>query len=273
MIKLFVTIVFFLSCVTCYAQTERFKYEDSTLLMESQQGGNIDTAAQETVDESAENDILSDTTLYISAIELSPDSVLKWKTDKRFNYILTLDSLLKNKQQKELLEYKKRNNNNSVSFLQRLLSSRGTKIFFWMVAIAFVIFIIYRLFFVNGIFRREKFLKPSITETAVLEVAPKTVAEYDKLIHQSYRLGDYRMAVRYLFLKNLVMLSGKELIYLSADKTNYQYVQEIDDTYKHDFAALVLNYEYVWYGNFPLTADAFTGIEKKFSAFYHKISG
>lgn len=100
---------------------------------------------------------------------------------------------------------------------------------------------------------------------------PVTVSDYDKLIHQSCKLGDYRMAVRYLYLKNLAALADQELLTLSADKTNYQYVQEIEAGLKNEFASLVLIYEYTWYGNFSPAQETYTGIEKKYIDFYKKI--
>ena len=55
-----------------------------------------------------ERDILSDTTIYINHVNISPDSVAAWKQHKRFAYIKNLDSLLKIKQQEELDAYNKR---------------------------------------------------------------------------------------------------------------------------------------------------------------------
>ena len=219
--------------------------------------------------EPEDKDILSDTAVHITGIVISPDSVSAWKHKKQFAYIKNLDSLLKIKQQQDLDAYNKALKQKPNKFFQQLFSSRLLQALFWTIAIAFVVFILYKLFLSNGIFKRntEKVL---VTEVLSQEVIA-TVSDYDKLVHQSVKLGDYRMAVRYLFLKTLMQLADKEYLHHAADKTNYQYVQEIRTDKKNEFASLVLNYEYVWYGNFSVGSDTYTVIEKKFSTFNSKI--
>ena len=41
---------------------------------------------------------------------------------------------------------------------------------------------------------------------------------------------DYKLAVRYLFLKSLKLLSEKEIIELRNNKTNHQYLSEIKNS-------------------------------------------
>ena len=57
-----------------------------------------------------------------------------------------------------------------------------------------------------------------------------------------------------------------------ADKTNYQYVQELyGKSYKNDFAALTLNYEYIWYGEFEIEEAAFLRISNHFEKFQNQL--
>lgn len=79
------------------------------------------------------------------------------------------------------------------------------------------------------------------------------------------------MAVRYLFLKTLRQLSDRGHLQQSADKTNFQYVQEIPADKRNDFASLVLNYEYVWYGHLNIVREQYDQLEKKYTSFYNKI--
>ena len=252
--KLLFTIIFYCCCMPGI-HAQRFEYKDSTLL----------ESHKSEFEQEEEKDILSDTTVHINYIALSPDSVRAWKSNKRFAYMKNIDSLLKKKNQEEIDENNKALQQKPSRFFQMLFSSNILQVIFWTIAIAFVVFILYKLFLSNGIFRKSSASVP-VNEVPVEELI-KTAADYDKLLHQSIKLGDHRMAVRYLFLKTLALLSDKEYVHYSADKTNYQYVQEIRADKKNDFASLVLNYEYVWYGNFPIKADTYTGIEKKFTAF------
>jgi hypothetical protein len=91
------------------------------------------------------------------------------------------------------------------------------------------------------------------------------------LIQQSYKLGDYRVAVKYLFLKTLHQLAGRSFIEYAVDKTNYQYLREISPDKRNEFSKLVLNYEYIWYGNVNIGRELYDNLEKDFTAFQHKI--
>jgi hypothetical protein len=248
-----------------HAQDDRSANADSVIMIETPPVENEEAGN----DEDEEADILSDTTVYITSIKIYPDTVAAWKNNKRFAYMKDIDSLLKIKQQEELDALNKRLKSRPNTFFQKLFSSGILQLLFWAVAIAFVLLILYKLFLSNGIFKRNVARSPVNEVPEEEKIA--TVADYDKLIHQSIKLGDYRMAVRYLFLKTLVQLADKELLHYAADKTNYQYVQEIGAGKKNEFASLVLNYEYVWYGNFALNAELFTAIEKIFTSFNSKI--
>lgn len=267
----FTVLLVYGSLLNSFAQDNRFEYKDTSLLNEFEQTEthkDKDTTTLLT-DTAEEKDILSDTTLYITHIDISRDSVTVWKKDKRFSYLKNIDSLLKIKKQEELEAYNEALDDKQGKFIQKLLSSGVLQFIFWAIAIAFIVFILYKLFLSNGIFKRYAAGIP-VNETPE-EMIMATVSDYEKLIQQSISLADYRSAVRFLFLRTLVQLAEGDHIKQSADKTNYQYVQEIRADKRNDFSALVLNYEYAWYGNVTLTRELYTGIEKKFTAFYSKI--
>ena len=234
----------------------------------------MDSSRQSTVQNDEEDislkpDIFGDTSLYIRTIELSPDSVNAWKQDKDLVYLQQLDSLLRLKKQQELASAAGALRNRNPSLLQRLLSSGWVQGLLWVVAIAFVLLIVYRLFLNNGIFSR------SVKAPPVVETGEETIlsfnADYNLLIGQSLAQGNYRMAVRYQFLKTLQRLFDKGQLQPAADKTNYQYLREIHASKRNEFAALVLNYQYVWYGKAPIGREQYASIENAFMAFNNKI--
>ncbi|MFT3908210.1 MAG: DUF4129 domain-containing protein [Ferruginibacter sp.] len=251
-------IIFFLCCVVnnSQAQTQGYVYSDTSLLENGE-------ASQADVEG-------ADTILYKHEIAISADTINAWKTDKRFAYVKNLDSLLKAAEKESDEDYRSVSHKTSPSFLQKILSSGFVQVIFWMIAIGIVLFILYKLFLNQGIFKR------SSTALTVKEIqAEQTIidetADYDALIRQSFKLSDYRMAVRYLFLKTLRQLSDKGMLQRSVEKTNFQYVQEIPADKKNDFASLVLNYEYVWYGNLDISREQFEQIERGYTSFYNKI--
>lgn len=233
-------------------------------LQYQQDNGNEQTDSSETPD------ILSDTSLYVYPITISADSVKHWKRKKEFAYIANLDSLLKHKQKQDISNLSKATEDDTGSFMQRLLSSAFIQVLLWGIAVVFVGVILYRLFSLNAVFRRQP--AAAITDETAGHEAKVPVAGYDKLVMQACRLGDYRMAVRYLFLKCLAGLEHNEYLVLSADKTNFQYVQDIDSRLKDDFSSLVLIYDYIWYGGIVPDKENYTGIEKKFTAFQKKMT-
>lgn len=250
-------------CFTAGAQEKQFEYADSSLI------ATTDTVVtSEELEEDVVSDILSDTTLYIHAMPVPADSILSLKRDKRFAYMKDIESRLR-KLKEDTQGENKKSQNSSPSFLYRLLSSGAIKIFFWSVAILFVCFILYNLFLSKGVFKRK-------TATAPVEEIPEeekeiAVSDYDQLIRQASGQGNYRLAVRYLFLKGIAMLAEKEYLHTAAGKTNYQYLQEIKPELRNDFSSLVLAYEYVWYGNFIPGKETYDSLEIKFKNFYRQI--
>ncbi len=265
--KFFQTICLLLLISNAYARMTGMQQIDSIV---QQNAGSAEGDDEQQMDSAEIADILSDTSLHIFPVNISSDSVEKWKKKKDFAYMKNLSSQLKRQQQQDISNLSTETKDVSGSFLQKLLSSSLLHVLLWCIAAVFLFYILYRLFSLDAVFRRQ----PAEAVTADPDEAAGTVsvADYDKLIMQSCRLGDYRMAVRYLFLKTLSALEHKEYLVLSADKTNYQYVQELDSRLKNDFSALVLIYDYTWYGGIVPEKDLFTGIEKKFIAFNQKMT-
>ena len=248
-----------------------YVYVDSTLL-EQPKKANAGAASEEM--------LLTDTTLYTHVINISPDTIVAWKKDPGYSYLRNLDSLLKLKEQQLRDSEKERNGlgnsyeptpkDKAPSFAQKLLSSGIFSTVFRVFAVSLVLFILYKLFLNKGVFQRKTAEKP-VKGMSEEESIPADVSDYDKLIQQSFKLSDYRMAVRYLFWKTLWKLCDKGLLQRSVDKTNFQYVREIAPVKRNEFAALVLKYEYVWYGRLSINREQYDQIEKDYTSFNSKI--
>lgn len=238
----------------------------------------VQAAAQDAVDADSaginkiqlenKNTIVDDA-LLIHPVYISPDTLASWKNKKQFSYQRNLDSLLKNQKNKSADNSNTKNAVRTISFLDRLFNASFLKILLWVLAIFFIGIILKNLVFSKGIFKKSNAVK-NMQEQAAEENLFLT-RDYDALLHQSYKLQDYRMATRYLFLKTLQRLNHQSLIAFAADKTNSKYVHEIPAGNRKEFAAIVMNYEYVWYGNIKISKELFDKIEVKFSAFLNKI--
>lgn len=87
---------------------------------------------------------------------------------------------------------------------------------------------------------------------------------FDVLISNALRNKDYRLAVRFLYLKNLKQMSDKDIIEWSTHKTNYSYQYEIQNSLlRSKFLETTLIFDYVWYGEFELDESKFTEVDSR----------
>jgi hypothetical protein len=86
--------------------------------------------------------------------------------------------------------------------------------------------------------------------------------DLDTLMQQAKEAGDFRLAIRFGFLKILKALQALNQIEWHPEKTNRQYLNELDGTLRKPFHRAVFVYEYVWYGEFEPTPAHFTEIEQ-----------
>jgi len=91
--------------------------------------------------------------------------------------------------------------------------------------------------------------------------------DIEKLINEALAKGNYRLAVRFYYLLILQKLSGADLIKWQVQKTNHDYIFEIEDhQLRQHFRSITDIYDYIWYGNFEVDATAFAKAEHTFLA-------
>ncbi len=212
----------------------------------------------------------ADTTLVAYPVFIEPDTITAWKNKKEFAYIKNLDSLLKALQEQANKPVERRKQQPPKrSAVNDFLAAPIFRTLLILLALFFVAVILYHLLKNQAIFKRAAVTIPAGEEGT--EAGDFLEKDYEKLVHQAFKLADYRMAVRYLFLQTLQQLKDQNLVEFARDKTNSRYAREIPQPLRNDFSKLVLAYEYVWYGNFAVSRDQFDIIQKQFSSFFHKI--
>ena len=98
----------------------------------------------------------------------------------------------------------------------------------------------------------------------------------DKFIEDALATRDYRLAIRYMYLKCLKELSVYNFISWHFDKTNLDYFSEIQDPQlKANFKKVSYVYDYVWYGEFAIEEREFISAKKDFDrlTLYFKNAG
>lgn len=87
------------------------------------------------------------------------------------------------------------------------------------------------------------------------------------LIEKAVSDGDYRLAIRYYYLQLLKILDEREFINYEYQKTDSDYLAEVKEDLKSPLKKVMRLYDFIWYGNFPVTAEDFPGIQKTFLQF------
>lgn len=91
---------------------------------------------------------------------------------------------------------------------------------------------------------------------------------YEKQVQEAIAGGQFRQAVRFLHLQTLRLMADRELIVLSKDKTNADYLRVLVKTPLYQpFARLTRDYEYIWYGHIDVNAEQFGRIHGQFRQF------
>lgn len=98
--------------------------------------------------------------------------------------------------------------------------------------------------------------------------------KFDDLIGKALDNGQYRIAVRLLYLETLKMLTNRGFIDWKPHKTNQEYQYEMMRTsLGSHFDRLTLSYEYIWYGNFPIDQEGYDYVDGVFKHFQSFVQG
>lgn len=238
------------------AQTAQpYIYQDSSILFDDSNEDSFDDE-----EDTAVYNTFTDTALTSNGLFIAADSVEKIKNEKAFTYTKNLDSILKKLQANEQISSKP----GRLSWFEKFLNAPVTNIIFWILAIAFVLFILFRLFLTEGIFIRSP---KKNTLQLLTQDETKTIADtdFDALMRKAADDKDFRLALRYLYLQALQLLLSAEVIQFALYKTNSQYSRELAiRPYRNIFDRLTGHYEYAWYGGFSINETQFAEMQATF---------
>ena len=148
-------------------------------------------------------------------------------------------------------------------------SNTISKYFFIALGIALLAFLVVKMIGAKNIFAKkplETILPYDVLNENIHEI------DYDKELQRLVSDGKFRLAVRLLYLRALKKLSDAQIIQWQPDKTNYNYLTEINKPeLKRDFSDLTLQFDYIWYGDFPIDANKFEPIKQSFNQFNSQI--
>ncbi len=188
-----------------------------------------------------------------------PDSVLqRYKKDKDFAYADDPAYWVK-----EPVKHEK----NFWDYLFEWINSRWFRGVIYALLGGILVFALYKIVVENKLYLF--YTAPKKTAQEESRPADADTIDPEAGIKEAIAMGDRRLAIRYMYLKALRRLQEKGLIELSAQATDRQYVEAMQDhALGRNFRFLTNAYEYVWYGGFNLSQEQFASLQEQFEHFY-----
>lgn len=216
---------------------------------------------QQAMAQDEEEEVYADTTVFRQV----PDSVaLKLKKDKIFEY--ANDSAY----WKEVQVRRKRSSGSDTGFwgaFYKFFALREVRIIMYILLGILFLWVIYRVIIQNNLYvfsRANKQRKPDEEEEADVESE-----DIEEKISKAIAAGNYRAAVRFLYIKTLQLLNNKGWIRYHAQATNHEYILQMSNNkLSNEFNFLTGVYDYVWYGEFELSGDQFGRVQHVFNNFF-----
>lgn len=141
------------------------------------------------------------------------------------------------------------------------------ELLFYGILILIALYIIVRLLVGT---KASSFFSKKSSQLAPLNIQEEHIdsVDLDQFIRNALARKNYRLAIRYMYLKVLKELSIRNLISWHFDKTNRDYYEEIEDPQlKDNFKKVSYLYDHVWYGEFDLDAGGFANAQLDFDRF------
>jgi hypothetical protein len=97
--------------------------------------------------------------------------------------------------------------------------------------------------------------------------------KYISEIDRAAMAGNYRLAIRLMFLRLLKSMTERNIIDYKHDRTNYDYLVQLNTSpYYSDFFRVTRHYEYTWYGKFNVSPEAYDIIKNEFETLEAKVN-
>ena len=123
-----------------------------------------------------------------------------------------------------------------------------------------------------GLFRRKN---RDVENTGEEETETEDIfaINYQKEIDKAEANGNFRLAIRLMFLRLLKDMAVKNIIEYKQGRTNLDYLIQLHPTgYYNNFFRITRNYEYSWYGKFEVGEETYRVIRNDFTQFDRQLT-
>lgn len=130
-----------------------------------------------------------------------------------------------------------------------------------------IAYALYRVFIGEKSFVFAK-KKKILTEDPATQTEEELLSiDWEQRLRAAYEKPDLRLAIRYSYMWLLQLMQERGLIQYRNDKTNNDYYHELSETqYRQPFRQLTREYEFAWYGHYPVSDAAYTQYMQLFDA-------
>jgi len=141
----------------------------------------------------------------------------------------------------------------------------------FILAAAFLVYVILKI---TGMNRVSLFGGKNTTEKLGYQVTDENIhsISFEEMIDKAVNEGNYRLAIRLLYLQTLKKLTDRHLIDWRINKTNIAYLKELENTMYHaEFSRLTFAFENNWYGDQHVNDEVFFELRKGFGQFNQQL--
>lgn len=205
---------------------------------------------------------------YAETTAISNEQWQQLTQDKAFGYSTAKEAI------------QKTNTGNTSAFASALMalfsffSSSIGRVIIWTLFFSLLAWILFKVFFSERLFARRSEKQSEDQPVPVQDMETELLlTDWEQRMQKAAKEGDTAMAVKYSYLHLLKLLQQKELIRFRNDKTNHDYHQElIDISYRSPFKQLTRQYEFIWYGKYPLTEQQYHEYMSIFNELKNKLA-
>ena len=144
-------------------------------------------------------------------------------------------------------------------------------LFFWIILVISVSVLAYFVIQATGMRDGMLFGKRNLQQGLAFSTMEEDIhaIDFDSAIQKATEQGNFRLAVRMLYLPALKKLTDGGKISWKAGKTNLMYWQELSGTLLQEpFFELTRQFESNWYGNLSVSGQEFNQLNGLFREFY-----